>query len=107
MNQIRLPMAKWPTNSKHLKEVWRTGGVDFKEVRQTLGIDWDTELDTFSMDHRDVIGEYVEGPTTKRQVLQATARFYDPLGFYPVWVIGKLLFQDTVQRISLGRNLAV
>jgi len=32
------------------------------------------------MDPRDVIGEYVEGPTTKRQVLQATARFYDPLG---------------------------
>jgi len=63
MNQFRLPMAKWSTNSKYLKEVWRTGDVDFKEVTQTLGIDWDTELDTFSMDHREVIGEYVEGPT--------------------------------------------
>jgi len=31
------------------------------------------------MDPRDVIGEYVKGPTTKRQVLQAIARFYDPL----------------------------
>jgi len=66
MNQIRLPMAKWTTNSKHVKEFWRTGGLDLKEVSQTLGIHWDTELDTFSMDHRDVIGEYVEGPTTKR-----------------------------------------
>jgi hypothetical protein len=69
MNQIRLPMAKWATNSKHLKEVWRTEGVDFKEVTQALGIDWDTESDTFSVDPRDVTGEYVEGPTTKRQVL--------------------------------------
>ena len=80
MNQIRPPMAKWATNSEHLKEVWRTEGVDFKVITQTLGIDWDTKLDTFLMDLRDVIGEYVEGPTTKRQVLQATARFYDPLG---------------------------
>jgi len=30
------------------------------------------------MDPRVVIGEYVVGPTTKRHVLQATARFYDP-----------------------------
>jgi len=96
MNRIRLPMVKWATNSKYLKDVWRTEGVDFKEVTQTLGIDWDTESDTFSMDPRDVSGEYVEGPTTKRQVLQATARFYDPLGLLsPVSVVGKLLFQDT------------
>jgi len=47
------------------------------------------------MDHSDIIGEYVEGPTTKRQVLQATARLYDPMGLSPVSVIGKLLFQDT------------
>jgi len=96
MNQIRLPMAKWATNSEHLKEVWRTEGVEFKEITQTLGIDWDTKSDTFLMDPRDVIGENVEGPTTKRQVLQATARFYDPLGLLaPVSVVGKLLFQDT------------
>ena len=50
MNQIRLPMVKWVTNSKHLKEAWRTDGVDFKEVTQTLGIDWDTESDAFLMD---------------------------------------------------------
>jgi hypothetical protein len=59
MDQIRPPMAKWGTNSKHLNEVW-TDGVDFKEVTWTLGIDWDTELDNFSMDHHYVIGEYVE-----------------------------------------------
>jgi len=71
-------------------------GRGFKEVTQTLGIDWDTKSDTFLMDPRDVIGEYVEGPTTKRQVLQATVRFYDPLGLLaPVFVVGKLLFQDT------------
>ena len=96
MNQIRLPMPKWATNSKHLKEVWRTDDVDFKEITQILGIYWDTESDAFSMDPRDVISEYVEDLTTKRHLLQATARFYDPLGLLsPVSVVGKLLFQDT------------
>jgi hypothetical protein len=46
MNQIRLHMANWATNSKHVKEVWSTEGVDFKEIRQILGMDWDTESDT-------------------------------------------------------------
>ena len=96
MNQLRLPMAKWATISEHLKEVWRTEGVDFKEITQTLGIDWDTKSDTFLMDPHDVIGKYVEGPTRKRQVLQAIARFYDPLGLLaPVSIVGKLLLQDT------------
>ena len=54
---------------------------------------WDTELDIFSMEIRDVTGEYVEGPTTKRHILQATVRFYDPLGLLShVSVVGKLLF---------------
>jgi hypothetical protein len=105
MNQIGLPMAKWATNSKHLKEVWRNDGVDFKVVTQTLGIDWVTESDT-SMDPRDVTGEYVEGPTTKRKALQATARFYDPLGLLsPVSVVGKLLFLDTWYRGLAGDEL--
>jgi hypothetical protein len=39
-----------------------------------------------------------EGPTTKRQLLQTTARFYDPLElFSPVSVVGKMLFQDMMQ----------
>jgi len=62
--------------------------MDFKEITQTLGIDWDTKSDTFLMDPH-VIGKYDEGPTTKRQVLQAIVRFYGPLGLLtPVSVIG-------------------
>jgi len=57
MNRIRLPMAKWATNSKHLKEAWRTEGLDFKEITQTHGIDWDIASDTFSVETRDVTGK--------------------------------------------------
>jgi hypothetical protein len=70
--------------------------VGFKNITQTPGIDWDTKSDTFLLHPREVIGEYVEGPTTKEQVLQAIARFYDPLGLLaPVSTVGKLLFQET------------
>ena len=48
------------------------------------------------MNPTDVNGEYVERPTTKRHVLQTTARFHDSLGLlFPVSVVEKLLFQDT------------
>jgi hypothetical protein len=50
MNKICLLMAKWATNSKHLKEVRRTDFVDLIEVTQTLGIDWETESDAYLMD---------------------------------------------------------
>jgi hypothetical protein len=75
MNLIRLHMAKWATNCDHLKDVWRSEGVEFKEITQTLGVDWDTKADTILMDPHEVIGGYVDVPTTKRVVLQAVARF--------------------------------
>ena len=71
-------------NSKQLNDVWRTEGVDFKEVTQTLGIDWGTESDTFSIYPLNVTGEHVEGPATKMQFLQATARFFNPWTCYPL-----------------------
>jgi hypothetical protein len=36
------------------------------------------------------------GPTTKRQLLQATSRFYEPLDFMsPVLITAKLIFLDS------------
>jgi len=48
------------------------------------------------MDSRDILYKTTTGPTTKRQLLQMTAWFYDPLGlFSPVSAIRKMLFQET------------
>jgi hypothetical protein len=82
-----------------LKEVWKADDLEWKGGTQVLGIGWDTESNTLSIDPRDVTEGHAEGPATKRQILQVTARFYDPLGLLsPVSVIGKLLFQDTWRR---------
>jgi hypothetical protein len=93
------PMGKWASNSEHLKNIWRIGGLEMKFVTQVLGLSWDTMLDTLFTDHRDVTHKTHEGPSTKRQLLQATSRFYEPTGLMsPVLITGKLIFQDSWSR---------
>ena len=96
MKLINFPLAKWASNSEQLKAIWRAEGREMEVQTQVLGVNWNTETDCFSIDPEAITKELPEGPTTKRQLLQTTARFYDPLGLYsPVSVVGKLLFQDT------------
>ena len=67
-----------------------------EEQTQVLGVRWNTKNDCFSFDPETVTMQLSEGPTSKRQLLQTTARFYDPLGLYsPVSIVGKMLLQDT------------
>jgi len=96
MNQIRLPMLKRATNSKHLKEVCRTDGVDFKEVTQTLGIDWAP-----NWAHSQWASVMSSANTWKALPLRGKScklrpDSTTPLGLLsPVSVVGKLLSQDT------------
>jgi hypothetical protein len=92
-------MYKWATNSTHLQDTWRTQGLPLQTATQVLGMGWDTQSDTLHVDHIDITRALPERPATKRQVLQITSRFYDPLGlFSPVAIVGKILFQDTWTR---------
>jgi hypothetical protein len=59
-------------------------------------VNWDTTRDTLFPDLVDVTDKAGEGPSTKRQLLQAIWRFYDPMGLLsPVLITGKLIFQDS------------
>ena len=99
MNTIHLPMYMWATNSTHLQDIWLTQGLPLQTETQVLGMDWDTQSDTLFIDHTDITRALADRPATKRQVLQATSRFYDPLGlFSPVAIVGKFLFQDAWTR---------
>jgi len=69
---------------------------DIETQTQVLGVNWETETDCFFFDPEAISKKLPEEPTTKRRLLQATARFYEPLDLYsPVCVVGKLLFQNT------------
>jgi hypothetical protein len=99
MNTVHLPMCRWATNSTHLQDIWWTQGLSLQTETQVLGMDWEAQSDTIHIDHTDITRTLPERPATKRQVLQVTSRFYDPLGlFSPVALEGKLIFQDTRTR---------
>jgi hypothetical protein len=59
--------VKWASNSENMRT-------------QVPGVSWDMVRETIFTDHRDVTDKVQERPMMKRQLLQATSRFYDPLG---------------------------
>ena len=80
MRKYIFPMGKLASNSELLRNIWKVGGLEIKSITQVLEVIWDITRDTFFTDHRDVTDKAHEGPSTKRQLLQATSRFYDPTG---------------------------
>ena len=104
MKLLNFALAKWATNSEQLQSIWRAEGREFDVETQVLGVSWNTEGDYLLLNPEEITSKLSTGPTTKRNLLRTTARFYDPLGlFSPVSVIGKLLFQDTWCR-GIGWN---
>ena len=96
MKTIKLPIAKWATSCEELKEIWKAEVQEIQKTTQALRVDWNTDSDTLSVDSRDILDKTTKGAATERQLLQTTARFYDPLGlFSPVSVVEKILFQET------------
>ena len=78
LRQISLPMGKWASTSEPLRNIWRVGGLGNKSTTQVLEVSWNTVRDTIFADHRDVTDKAQRGGGTKRQLHQATSRFYDP-----------------------------
>jgi len=96
MKLVNFPLARWASNSEQLIYIWKTEGQDTERQTEVLGVSWNTETDCFCFGPEGITGKLPEGHTTKRELLQTTASFYDPLGLYsPVSVGGKLLFLDT------------
>ncbi|XP_042902562.1 uncharacterized protein [Parasteatoda tepidariorum] len=93
---ISLPLDKWTTNSKILKDMWKQENVSFKDITQVLGVKWDTNSDVFQIDVLTKIVQACKEPVTKRLLLKLMSKFYDPLGLFAlVIVVVKILFQDT------------
>ncbi|XP_068720408.1 uncharacterized protein [Montipora capricornis] len=62
---------------------------------KVLGIGWDTESDMFSLNLASAIESNNGCPITKRSILAATSKLYDPLGtLSPVIILWKIIFQS-------------
>ncbi|XP_068742363.1 uncharacterized protein [Montipora capricornis] len=66
------------------------------------GIGWDTESDMFSLNLASPIETNNGCPITKRSILAATSKLYDPLGILsPVIILCKIIFQS-VRKSKMG-----
>ena len=62
---------------------------------KVLGIGWDTESDLFCLNLASPIETNNGCPITKRSILAATSKLYDPLGILsPVIILWKIIFQS-------------
>jgi hypothetical protein len=93
MLKISFPMGKCASNSVTFKNVWCASDLETESINQVLGVSWDTLQYTLFTDYRDVTDKARAGLTMKRQLLQATSRFYNSLGLMsPVLITGNLIF---------------
>ena len=70
---------------------------------KTLGLAWDVEHDSLRVSSRHALCDV----TTRREMLRAIARLFDPLGFLAPWLLaGKLLLQKvTISKLDWDEKL--
>ncbi|GBM54292.1 hypothetical protein AVEN_152736-1, partial [Araneus ventricosus] len=98
MKKTSMTLTKWNSNSPVLLKEYETD--KYKDSTplcdsssKVLGLEWDTRKDVFSFSEQDIIDFIQENEQTKRCVLIAVSRIFDPLGFLAPYVIqAKVLF---------------
>ena len=115
MNQGGFNLRKWKTNSRILQQ--RIDAVEGEAVNEMLelkllGVSWDISKDTFQFDLRDLVNFVKSLPPTKRSILRASAKVFDPLGLLIPFVVGiKILFQTLCKSrvdwdVTLDRDMS-
>ncbi|XP_031635447.1 uncharacterized protein LOC116348558 [Contarinia nasturtii] len=92
------PLAKWATNSAHMRSVLgvTAGAVssvnfDLCDESSILGLKWSIADDAFRYNYTNLS----DLPPTKRNIVSAIAKLYDPIGWLaPIVILGEILIQD-------------
>ncbi|GFV21971.1 integrase catalytic domain-containing protein [Trichonephila clavipes] len=98
-------LRKWQTNSPQLRDRWKEIGMDIGQSVESktqtlvpskiLGVAWNPDQDTFYFDTGDIIKFLKKRTNTKRCLLQAAGRIFDPVGFLSPFIIRlKILIQE-------------
>ncbi|XP_064464472.1 uncharacterized protein LOC135375756 [Ornithodoros turicata] len=92
-----MKLVKWTSNDAHLRATFDadgTGSSTTSPLRKVLGIVWDIETDEIRYPLKSMSEFLEQRSNTKRYVLQAVARIYDPLGDVAPFVLtAKILLQ--------------
>nr|XP_042909547.1 uncharacterized protein LOC122271644 [Parasteatoda tepidariorum] len=100
-----MTLRKWITNDADLMEQWKNEGLDTHPANasvslgsnqtKVLGLLWNTSEDYFSVDTRSLLKFVSSSKSTKRSILQAIGKIFDPLGLISCFTIRmKCLIQE-------------
>lgn len=104
LDSAGMKLRKWSTNSDLLLQQFNRDGLGNPSretsttttaVTRVLGLEWDRESDELKYSLGAVLELLTTNRNTKRFVLQASARIFDPLGLLgPVTITVKMLLQE-------------
>ncbi|GFT28603.1 uncharacterized protein NPIL_177401 [Nephila pilipes] len=105
MEAAGMDLRKWITNDTNLMEKWKKENFDVHPVHETvslganetkvLGLSWNTHEDYLTTDTKGLLEFVSLDKNTKRFILQAVGKIFDPLGLIsPFTVRMKCLLQD-------------
>ncbi|GFQ74537.1 uncharacterized protein TNCT_166311 [Trichonephila clavata] len=100
-----MDLRKWITNNANLMEQWKKENFDVYPIHETvslganetkvLGLSWNTHEDYLTTDTKSLLEFVSLDKNTKRFILQAVGKIFDPLGLMsPFTVRMKCLLQD-------------
>ena len=95
MSDANFNLRSWASNSMKLQERAQNDHIlDSDTTVSLLGLKWNTCTDTIALSQCK-IKQDTTTPVTKRNILQASSKQYDPLGWLsPITVRAKLLIQE-------------
>ncbi|GFU47967.1 integrase catalytic domain-containing protein [Trichonephila clavipes] len=105
MEAAGMDLRKWITNDANLMEQWKKDNFNVHPVHETvslgangtkvLGLSWNTNEDYLTKDTKSLLKFVSLDKNTKRFILQAVGKIFDPLGLIsPFTVRMKCLLQD-------------
>ncbi|KAI3374114.1 hypothetical protein L3Q82_005934 [Scortum barcoo] len=106
LSHAGMNLCKWITNSPERRAKWTERGMEHTtetatcgNVLKVLGLVWRSEKDDFVFDLKGLLDIMKGKENTKRNVLQTSARIFDPIGFLtPFTIRAKCLFQELWER---------
>ncbi|XP_049272070.1 uncharacterized protein LOC125758673 [Rhipicephalus sanguineus] len=109
-----MELRKWCSNSRLLCDQFLNDGLSLENVTEqsskskVLGLLWDRPSDDIIITTQGVITFVSTQPSTKRTVLQAYARLFDPLGFVaPFHVTARILLSWVFHVALIARGFHV
>ncbi|GFS81866.1 integrase catalytic domain-containing protein [Trichonephila clavipes] len=115
MSEAGMNLRKWISNDCELMKQWQLEHFDHLNMNdfvnhphRVLGLLWHPQKDYLSLRLTSLLDFLQKRKNTKRFLLMAAGRIFDPLGFAsPFTIRFKILFQEIWQRKNgLGRRVA-